>query len=56
MFKTVFLIILFFIYTHIFIIYIFYKEENNIIIYNPHSILGLAMWKILSSNDVEVIA
>ena len=34
-------------------------KENNINspkIYNPHSILGLAMWKILSSNDVEVIA
>ena len=29
MFKTVFLIILFFIYTHIFIIYIFYKEINK---------------------------
>ena len=24
--------------------------------FHPHSILGLAMWKILSSNDVEVIA
>lgn len=30
MFKTVFLIILFFIYTHIFNIYIFYKEINII--------------------------
>ena len=34
MFKTILFIFIFFIYTHIFTIYVFFKEENNISIYN----------------------
>lgn len=35
-----------------------FRSAGSVIVdwYNPHSILGLAMWQILSSNDVEVIA